>query len=104
MEFDGKIWVSMTWERKHVHYMSSEPVLPSLLRVSLEETVIYDIFDFAYNSAAKTGRVFLMSEPDEDDDDEGPWSHEYVCKGEAPVMDTPYNGSLSTVRLRFTGR
>ena len=105
MDFDGKVWVSMTWERAHVRYISSEPAHPYLIHSSFEEKKSYDVFDCAYNSKEKTGRVFLISEPDEDDEDEGPWSHEYIYKGdESPEMDMPCNGSLSTVRLRFSGR
>jgi hypothetical protein len=103
MELYGKIWVSMTWEKAHVRYISSEPAHPCLLRGSFQQKNSYDVFDCAYNSKEKTGRVFLLSEPDEDDEDEGPWYHEYIYKGEAPITNMPCNGSLYTVRLRFSG-
>ncbi|HTK08243.1 MAG TPA: hypothetical protein VL485_13810 [Ktedonobacteraceae bacterium] len=106
MEFDGKNWISMTWERTSVHYMSNEPVQPYFVQSTFQEKISCNILDCAYDSDAKTGRVFLISEDDEDDEeeDEGPWSHEYIYKSKTPVMNTPYNGSLSTVRLRFSGR
>jgi hypothetical protein len=103
MEFDGKIWVSMTWEKAYVRYIGYEHEHPCLLRALFQQKKSLDVFDCAYNSKEKTGRVLLLSEPDEDDEDEGPWYHEYIYKGEASVTDMPYNGSLSTVRLRFSG-
>jgi hypothetical protein len=103
MKLDNRHWVIMTWSRTNIQYVSRQPVAPAILRSAFQKASCYTIDDCVYNSSSKTGRVFLMSEADEDDEDEGPWSQECVYTGELPVMSTPCSGALSSVRLRFSG-